>query len=671
MESSLTGSIPHIVKLFEESENSSFDSRKLCERDRDYYDGKQWTAEEERALNKRGQPVVTYNRIQRKVNFLAGMEKQARKDPKCFPREPGDDAAAQAATDALRYCCDSAHWDKKRSLTSKHLIVEGTGAIMVGAKKTPDGIDPDLICVAWDRLFWDPYSSAHDFSDANYMGIVTWMDAAEAKQKFPGRDETIDGTIENARVSDTYDDKPKFQLWADYKRRRLRIIEGYYLIGDVWHMCIATQAGELIEARPSPYLDEDGQPENPIKAVSLYVDRDNNRYGEVRVMISPQDEINKRRSKGLHLATTRQSRIGRGSGLNAEDVRTQLARPDGVIVADDGDFEVLETGDIEASNFQMMQEAKAEIDLLGPNAALQGKNENDASGRAILAQQQGGMVEVADFMDAVRELSLAVYRSMWARVRQYWNAPRWVRVTSDERDLKFVGLNQPITIAQLAQQVQQGDKDALETARKLLPAGMLDAALQGDQRAAAAVGLFIRDHGQQVVKVNNPVTELDVDIVIDEGMDTPTVVAEQFTELVKIVPSLIQMPPEWGKVLITASSLRDKDKLLEIFEKMQSQPQIPPEVQQKMQEMEQALQQMSQENQQLKADQAGRQADAQAKMAEVQIKGGELELKKGEQAIKAEEVAIKRDELKIKAYEAHTDRLQALKPEPEPQQQAA
>ena len=52
-----------------------------------------------------------------------------------------------------------------------------------------------------------------------------------------------------------------------------------------------------------------------------------------------------------------------------------------------------------AANFQMLQVAMNEVDLLGPNAALSGKNENDMSGRAILAQQQGGMVEVARMFD--------------------------------------------------------------------------------------------------------------------------------------------------------------------------------------------------------------------------------------------------------------------------------
>lgn len=93
--------VTHCVRMFEEAEDSTREARERAERDRDYYDGKQWTSSEEAALKKRGQPVVTFNRIQRKVNYLKGLEAQMRKDPKCFPRTPGDDGSAQAATDAL------------------------------------------------------------------------------------------------------------------------------------------------------------------------------------------------------------------------------------------------------------------------------------------------------------------------------------------------------------------------------------------------------------------------------------------------------------------------------------------------------------------------------------------------------------------------------------------
>lgn len=556
--------VTDMVRRFEEAEQSTRDARQLSERDRDYYDNKQWTSAEESELKKRGQPVVIFNRIQRKVNYLKGLEAQTRKDPKGFPRTPGDDGSAQAATDALRYVCDDQNWDEKRSDAYENIMVEGTGAIFVGSQQVRDAIDPLLISIPWDRLYYDPYSRRVDFSDARYMGIVTWMNIEEAQRKFPGREDVITETWMHSRNTETYDDRPKFNLWADYKRKRVRILEEYYLEDGQWLMCVYTARGFLVDPQVSPYLDVDGNPENPIKARSAYVDRDNNRYGEVRTMISPQDEINKRRSKALHLINSRQFRIGHGVQGDVSSIKRELARPDGVIVADDGEVEVLQTGDMAAANLQMLQEAKAEIDLLGPNAAMAGKNENDMSGRAILAQQQGGMVEVALLHDRLRSLSLDVYRAIWARIKQHWKAQRWIRVTDDERNLKWVGLNVPKTMLDVAAE-----------------------RLQGDPEAAMKLQVLSRDPmAQMPMETQNPVAEMDIDIVIDEGMDTPTVQAEQFDMLSKMMPAMTQLPPQALKLLVTASSLRDKDKLLEIVEQMEQQAAQPSPLQQAQEQLE-------------------------------------------------------------------------------------
>lgn len=540
-------SLMSLVGKFEESEEASYSERRLCERDRDYKDGKQLSQEERNTLQERGQPPVVYNRIRRKINYLLGLERQSRKDPKAFPRNPADEAAAQAVTDSLRFVAESEQFDDKRSDAWDNLLVEGTGCMMVGIKQDRYGLTPSLVHVPWDRFFYDPHSRRNDFSDARYMGIVTWYDVDEAKETWPDASDAITQTMANGHHSETYDDRPKFKVWSDRKRARVRVIEIYCLKGGVWHRAVLTQAGFLEEYATSPYLDEEGQPANPIVAMSLYVDRDNNRYGDVRDLIDPQDEINKRRSKGLHLISMRQVRVGPDSEMSPEEIREEVKRPDGVITSTD--FDILDNNDMAAQNLNLLQEAKNEIDLLGANAALAGKNENDMSGRAILAQQQGGMVEVALHFDRLRFLTLNVYRAMWARIRQTWDGERWVRVTDDERNIKFVGVNQPVTAAQKMQEQIEGNEQLMQR-------------LQQDPMAQQRLAMFLQSpQAQQVVEVRNVPAETDVDILIDEGMDTPTIQAEQWSELVKLASTgMINIPPD---LLIESSQLRDKDKLLE------------------------------------------------------------------------------------------------------------
>jgi hypothetical protein len=568
------GHTTHIdmCRQFEDAEEVTRPNRELCERDNDYFHEKQLTETQERKLKDRGQPPVVFNEIKPKVNTMMGLEKQTRKDPKAFPRNPDDEEAASAATDTIRYVCEDSRWDDKRSQCAMELAVQGTCAVMIGVKQSRQAIDPDIRRIPWDRYYYDPASSEFDFADAKFMGVVVWMDLADAIRKYPEARDVLESTWATASATETYDDKPKYGLWADYKRKRVRLCEHYYDEGG-WKFCIFTKGGFVVEPMESPYLGEDDKPECPIKAVSLYIDRDNNRYGEVRGMISPQDEINKRRSKALHLISQRQIRVSTAVAADPATVRKELDKANGVFIGDAGEVEILQTHDMAAGNLNLMQDSREFIQRTGANNALAGKGTQGQSGKAIGLQQMAGMNEAATYLDCIRVLSLAVYRSTWCRVRQFWTEERWIRVTDNENNLRFVGLNRPITALQEAAKRLGVDKGNLE---------------QADPQAVAMLEAFSQDpRSQQVVGMENNVTELDVDILVDEGIDTPTIQAEQFSELVSIMPALgpVAQNPKVLEMLVTASNFRDKSKLLEILKEAQAAP--SPE-QQAMQQLQMA-----------------------------------------------------------------------------------
>lgn len=559
------------VTQFEDAESATYDARKQSEKCRDYFDDKQLTEQEKTALEKRGQPAVVFNEVKPKVKTMLGLEKQTRKDPKAFPRTPDDEGAARAATDAIRFVCDDSNWDEVRSAASKNLAIEGTGVVFIGVKQTRNGLDPEIRKVAWDRFYYDPYSSEDDFGDAQFKGIVVWQDLDEAVRDFPEAKDVLFDTWKNSSAGDTYDDKPKYALWADKKRRRVRLCEHYWREGDKWMHAVFTGGGFIIDPMDSPYLGEDGQPECPIKAISLYVDRDNNRYGEVQSMLSPQDEINKRRSKSLHLSNTRQLLVSPNVSQNPDEVRKELARPDGVFVGEPGDVTVLNTTDMLSGNLSLLQDAREHIHRTGANSALAGKDTNSQSGKAIALQQMGGMTEAADYLDAIRRLSLEVYRSVWARIRQFWTAERWVRVTDNEKNVRFVGLNRPVTALQaMAKQMGITKENMAEAPPEALQQLQL---MAQDPRS------------QMVVDMENNVTELDVDIVVDEGVDTPTIQAEQFDQLTGMFGAAPeQLRPLFFELLVRNSALREKEEVLEALK------QPPDPQQQQMAQLMQALQ---------------------------------------------------------------------------------
>ena len=77
-----------MLRQFEESFDNTQDARRDAEVARDYYDGKQLTADELAALAARKQPPVISNRIKPKIDALLGFEKRQRTDPKAYPRNP-------------------------------------------------------------------------------------------------------------------------------------------------------------------------------------------------------------------------------------------------------------------------------------------------------------------------------------------------------------------------------------------------------------------------------------------------------------------------------------------------------------------------------------------------------------------------------------------------------
>lgn len=557
-----------LVRKFDASQDASQDARTEAERARDYYDGRQLTSDQIKALKKRKQPIVVENLIRPKVDYLCGLERQTRTDPKAYPRTAQHEDDANAITDALRYVTEDQDFPVKRSTVFQHMLVEGFGGVEVFAEQTRSGIDPAIKLIDWDRLFYDPHSSRPDFSDANYLGYVTWMDAEEAKRRWPGKEAVLDATFQAgaSSIDETYDDKPKWKTWVDTNRKRVRIVTIYDRSRGQWERCVYTLSGELEECAPSPFVDEDGQPECALILQSAYVDRDNDRYGLVRDYMTLQDEVNKRRSKFLHLVNSRQIRLSPSANMSAEQAKREMASPDGVIIGEQGDVEIIGTGDMATGHFNLLAEAKQAIQSVGPNATLQGKSGQDQSGRAILALQQGGMTEMAPILDALRHFNIRVYRAIWNRIRQFWQGERWVRVTDDEKNVRFVGLN-----------TTKGTLAAMKV-KDAMKAGQID------QMQAAQFAQQIQSD-PTMMQPANAVAEIDIDIEIDEVADTPTLQMEQFEQLTKLIPAAPQpYIPVMFRMMIEASNLRNKDKLLKVAEQLE-QPQADP-MQEQMQQLQ-------------------------------------------------------------------------------------
>lgn len=549
------------VRRFEEAEESSHAARNEARLARRYYDGNQLTDAEKEEIRKSGQMPGVFNRIRRKIDWLAGLELQSRTDPKAFPRTPKHEQGANAATDAIRYVADKEDFDKKRSRVWEGMLIEGLGGVEIIHDFRPPMRNPQvrINCYPADRIFYDPHSVEPDFSDARYLGAVIWSDADELAREHPDAADAIMSSVSENSISDDYEDKPMWRVWSDPKRRRVRMVLMHYREGGQWKWVQFVRGGIIAEG-DSEYVDEDGESLCPMELVSAYVGEDGERYGVIRDMFAPQDEINARRRRGVALLNERQT-MGVKGAVDVARLKSALRNPKGHVEIDEAvaelagqagikPFEIIPTSDMAAGNLQMLQEAKSEIDLMGANSGLAGKDGGEQSGRAIMAKQQGGLIEIAPLTERLSDFTRRVYRQIWLRIRQYWREETWVRVTDDERNMRFVGLNKPVTLLDRLRELPPEQASAFVQANGIMP---------GDPRL------------QAVLDVENPVEEIDVDILIEEVPDQVTLESETFEKIVDIATSVPGVIPPDVLFELAPGLKRDvKDRLIEGFKEQQA-----------------------------------------------------------------------------------------------------
>jgi hypothetical protein len=577
-----SGDLDLLRSQFEDFVDATDNMRKLAQRCRNYKDGDQWLDTERDTLKKRKQPCITDNKIHDRVNTLMGLEKQQRTDPKAFPRTPKHEQAAEAATDALRYVADDCEYQRSaRKPATENLIVEGWCYGEVCYDKKSRKIRMDHIRV--DRGYHDIRSLRLDFEDKDYAGYFTWMDAEVVRRKWKGKDAVIDGSFLDVALGDKeHEDKPNRYVELRGGRKRLQVFTHYFKKDDVWHYARWCKGGFLEEPKLSPYKDEQGEPICNIEVQATFRSSDGDCYGYVQRDLDLQDEHNKRRSKMLHLLNAKRVIVQKGMVTDEDGgitkIRAELHKPDGVIEIN-GDPAALRVEDNlrEAEGqWRLLQQTDIALSQSAPTAGI--ADPGGTSGRSKEIDQAAGMLPLMPLFDAVDSWEIRMYRLAWLCVRQFWKAPMWIRVTDNEENLKFVGLNQPLTRGEVtarelkAQPISDEEKQAL----------VAEMAMRPDMQQPAV--------GANGPMLDNNVAEMDVDIIISRTADTVNIQAEQFEILAGIADKRPEIPFD---VLMDISQLRTETKRM-VRDKLSGandpQAAMMAQLQQQMQELSLALQ---------------------------------------------------------------------------------
>ena len=456
---------------------------------------------------------MTFDRTARKIDSIGGTIRRLRTDPKCYPNTPNGENGAEVATQVIRTICDASFAEDIEVECCKDALIHGIGVDELVLTHGDQGV-PDLRFEYTDpkTYFYDPRSLRYNFQDYRFHGVYKWADIDELDELVEGAADRVKAAIDNDGGYWTAFDTDRESLWVD-SRQRVRLIDHWYKVRGVWKWSLHTGTVELM-AGDSPFRNERGMSISKYNAFACMIDTDGDHYGFIRRLRGPQDAMNQHRSKAMHIMNTRQIKLKEGSVDNVETTRTEASRPDGTLVyrGDKNDLEILDGNQEFVQQTTYYQDAKAEIDTFGPNQQLIQEFGQNVSGRAANMLQQAGLAELGPFLKNYRMWKLQRYRAAWTGAQTYWTADRMLRVTDDAGVAQFMQIN----------------------------------------------GIGLNEFN--IPTLVNHLGNIDVEIKVDEGPDTESVMGDVFDLLMALSQNNVPIPPE---AIIEASylPLSEKKKL--------------------------------------------------------------------------------------------------------------
>lgn len=452
----------------------------------DFYDGTQWSAEEVTALAEHGQGAIVINKIAPKIDNLAGTEVAGRTRI-TYRSRSGDvqeELAARVLSDLALYVAERGDQALEISTVFRSGLVGGIGWLDIGVEETHEGVE--IFARAEDEfaVVFDPLSRRPDYSDARFVARERWLSRTEAEALFADKASALESlgngergtrwaapqTLARGAKGDEvgyYDAQRELyrivevQYKEPTKQWRLRLADGRLVatfdkaklrlkgatveeVAMVPRVQVAYFAGDvLLDAKPLGYAH------NTFTLIPFVYKRqrgDGRPYGLVRAALDPQRELNKRRSKAMHLLNTAQVIADIDAVEDPNTLAREAARPDGIILKRAGkDLRILRNTDLAVSQVQVMEQAGRDIqDVIGVFDEAIGKQSNATSGVAIQQRQMAGSLNQMFAFDALRMLKKGLGVQVLELVRQYFTQEMVIAITDKLGAGRIIHLNEPV-----------------------------------------------------------------------------------------------------------------------------------------------------------------------------------------------------------------------------------
>lgn len=458
--------------------------------DEDFYDGLQWDTREAAELLERGQAPVVYNEVKPTIDWLLGTERRTRIDFKVTPTA-SDKASNEDATNKtklLKYLAEVNRSTFTRSHAFDEAVKAGLGWIEVGVKSDPEDEPIFDRAESWRNMLYDSLGTARDLSDSRYLFRMRWLDMDIAQAMFPEHEELIERAAESNPDNRGIDwwfgrqlselDPPDMggiiggrwaqfdsAAWLHNPRRRVQCFEAWYYDPTTETTGLGSRVHDVIrmKMRCTVFLDVgilwDGWSpyrHNRFPFIPIWCyrrKRDGAPYGVIRNLRGPQESLNKRISKSLHILSTNQVHVEADAiddeVMTADEIREELAAPDAFVQWRSGALSgkkvlIQSDKDLAAGHLEMAERDKVTIrEVGGVTSENLGRDTRLVSGVALRAKHEQGSTVTAELFDNLRMSRQMEGEIKLSLIEQFYTEPKVFRITGERNKHDFVSINEP------------------------------------------------------------------------------------------------------------------------------------------------------------------------------------------------------------------------------------
>lgn len=533
-----------------------------------YYEGGQWTAKEKKDHEDRGQADSVENEIKPIVDRLEGQAVRQRTTVKFIGRNLGqDETLSQKTTATIRFIDQQNQLEFVEADMAHDGFTTGRGVLELSVERGDDG-QPRIRETAEDTftIFPDPYSRAYDWNeDALYICRAKWMDLEAAQSLYPDAKDKLADMAKTGYTPGWWSHinidpvilQTRMQLYVNPDRHQIRPVEVWYkqkekqtwLMTPTGTMDVSTLtasqqksldhtklisrqrdtiymgvfcAGILLEHKKSRYAH------GRFPFVPYFAGRkkDGEPYGPVTNLRSPQDEINHRRSRGLHMLNNRQTIFERTAIHDKSILAEELGKPDGQIEVEEGALErkrfILQTNqDIGEANIGLMNESKLAMRRISGEDYMDAGHGELRSGAGVREVRQSYTLTNTTLMNNFRRTRRLSVMLKFELMKQYFTE---------------------------AMQFQIHDAPGVTT----------DVQITADEFAAIRERIY--------------------DLIMEDATDVQTTRQEQRESLMQQLPGMVQYGPAWMSILLDLTDIPEKEGLQKKLQQMSQAPPPPPKV---------------------------------------------------------------------------------------------